>query len=91
MVTLPNEFKPKHGQRSTLDGDIINLDDCELDNRQGASLTIPQPNPLMTRHIRPLYVKADINGVEMKRVLVDNGDGVNILPLQTLKKIDLEI
>ena len=38
-----------------------------------------------------MYVKADINGVEMKRVLVNNGAGVNILPLRTLKKIGLEI
>ena len=36
-----------------------------------------------------MYVKADINGVKIKRVLVNNG--VNILPLQTLKKIGLEI
>ena len=45
----------------------------------------------MTRHIRPLYIKVDINGVEMKIVLVDNGDRVNILPLWTLKKIGLEV
>ena len=54
-------------------------------------MTIPQPSPLMTRYIGPLYIKADFNGVEMKRVLVDNGTGVNILLLRTLKKIDLEI
>ena len=45
----------------------------------------------MTKHIRPLYIKADINGVEMKKVIVDNGANVNILPLRTLKKIGLEI
>ena len=45
----------------------------------------------MTRHFQPLYVKFDINGVEIKRVLVDNGAGVNSLPLRTLKKISLEI
>ena len=45
----------------------------------------------MTRYIWPFYVKVDINGVEMKRVLVDNGADVNILPLRTLKEICLEI
>ena len=74
-----------------MDGDVIAPDDYELDNGQGASLTIPQHDPLMTRHIQPLYVKVDFNGMEMKRVIFDNDAVVNILPLRTLKKINLEI
>ena len=54
-------------------------------------MIIPQPNRIMIKYIRLLYIKANINGIETMRVLVDNGVGVNILPLVTLKKVRLEI
>ena len=56
-----------------------------------ASLIIPQNDKLMTRHIRPLYIKVNINSMEMKRVLIDNEDGVNIMPLATLKKFSIDV
>ena len=33
----------------------------------------------MTRHIRPLYVRAHFNGKPLSKVLVDNGSTVNVL------------
>ncbi|XP_050211729.1 uncharacterized protein LOC126661890 [Mercurialis annua] len=44
----------------------------------------------MTRHIRPLYIKAEVNSVAIGRVLIDNGAGVNILPSRMLKKFGIE-
>ncbi|WCJ31745.1 hypothetical protein M5689_013206 [Euphorbia peplus] len=41
-----------------------------------------KPTPKMTRHIRPLYVKAHIDGKPLSRVLIDNGSAVNIIPLK---------
>ncbi|XP_028080287.1 uncharacterized protein LOC114281895 [Camellia sinensis] len=39
------------------------------------------------RHLRPLYVRAYLDGVLVERVLVDNGAIVNIVPSKTLKAI----
>ena len=39
----------------------------------------------MTRHIRPLYVKAPFNGKSMSKVLVDNGSAVNVMSLRIVE------
>ena len=38
-------------------------------------------------HLKPLFVKAHVNGKEMDRVFVDNGAVFNIMPLRTLRKL----
>ncbi|XP_073138571.1 uncharacterized protein [Henckelia pumila] len=44
----------------------------------------------MTKHIRPLYIKAHVNGHPISRVLIDNGSVVNILPLRVFKNLGKE-
>nr|CAD1842646.1 unnamed protein product [Ananas comosus var. bracteatus] len=39
------------------------------------------------KHNRPLYVQGHVKGVALKRILVDPGSAVNILPLQTLRAL----
>jgi hypothetical protein len=41
----------------------------------------------MTKHLRPLYIKAHIDGKPVSRVLVDNGAAVNILPLRMVRRL----
>ena len=41
----------------------------------------------MTRHIRPLYVRAHINGKPVSKVLVDNGSSLNVMPLRMLRAL----
>ena len=41
----------------------------------------------MTRHIRPLYVRAHFNGKPVSKVLVDNRSVVNEMPLRMLKTL----
>ncbi|KAI5334155.1 hypothetical protein L3X38_024288 [Prunus dulcis] len=41
----------------------------------------------MTRHLRPLFISAIINGVPFKKVLIDEGAAVNILPFKRLEKL----
>lgn len=41
----------------------------------------------MTKHLRPLYIKAHIDGKPVSRVLVDNGATVNILPLRMRRRL----
>ena len=41
----------------------------------------------MTRHIRPLYVRAHFNGKLVSKVLVDNGSIVNVMSLRMLRTL----
>ncbi|BFG25203.1 hypothetical protein CerSpe_114770 [Prunus speciosa] len=41
----------------------------------------------MTKHLRPLFISAKINGVPFKKVLNDGGAIVNILPFKRLEKL----
>ena len=41
----------------------------------------------MTRHIKPLYVRAHFNGKPVSKVLADNGSPVNVMPLRMLKAL----
>ena len=40
-----------------------------------------------TRHIRPLFVRAHFHGKPVSKVLVDNGSGVNVMPLRMLRAL----
>ena len=41
----------------------------------------------MSQHLKPLYIKAHMDGILVNRVLVDNGATVNILPTFMLRKL----
>ena len=41
----------------------------------------------MTQHLKPLYIKAHMNGRPVNKVLVDNGVAINILPYKMLSKL----
>ena len=45
----------------------------------------------MTRHIRPLYLRAHFNGKPVSKVLVDNGSVVNVMPLRMLRALGRNI
>ena len=44
-----------------------------------------------TRHIKPLYVKAHLNGRPVSKVLIDNGSVVNVMPLRILRALGRSI
>lgn len=50
------------------------------------AVIITQPINGLMSHIRPLYVRATLDGVPMPKVLVDNGAAINVLPTSTMKK-----
>ena len=50
-------------------------------------MILEKPTVEMTRHIRPLYVRAHFNGKPVSKVLVDNGSSVNVMPLRMLKAL----
>ena len=41
----------------------------------------------MTRHLKPLYIKALINGKPFSQVFIDKGVVLNVMPIITLKKL----
>ena len=53
----------------------------------------------MTRHIKPLYIRAHLNGRLVSKVLIDNGSMVNVMPWRMLgflgrsisDKIEMEV
>ena len=45
----------------------------------------------MTRHIKPLYVRAHLNGRSMSKVLIDNESTVNVMPLRMLRPLERSI
>ena len=50
-------------------------------------MILEKPTMEMTRHIRPLYVRAHFNGKPMSKVLVDNGSTINVTPLRMLRDL----
>ncbi|GKU89762.1 hypothetical protein SLEP1_g3857 [Rubroshorea leprosula] len=44
-------------------------------------------NESVTRHIKPLYISAHMDGVPVNRVLVDNGAAVNVIPSFILRNL----
>ena len=45
---------------------------------------LEKPSIEMTRHIRPLYIKAHLNGKPISWVFIDDGSAVNVIPFRML-------
>ena len=50
-------------------------------------MILEKPIVEMTRHIRPVNVRAHFNGKSVSNVLVDNGSAVNVMPLRMLRAL----
>lgn len=58
-----------------------------LRKSRASKVILEKPPEEMTKHLRPLYIKAHISGKPVSRVLVDNGAAVNILPLRMVRRL----
>ena len=45
----------------------------------------------MMRHIKPMYVRAHLNGKSVSKVLIDNGSAVNVMSLGMLRALGRSI
>ena len=45
----------------------------------------------MTRHIKPLYIRAHLNCRPVSKVLIDNGSMVNVMSLRMLRALGRNI
>ncbi|KAH7856803.1 hypothetical protein Vadar_005701 [Vaccinium darrowii] len=55
-----------------------------------ASVLFEKPDPLMTQHLRPLYIQGHLDGIPVNRILVDNGSAANLMPRFMLVKLGKE-
>ncbi|KAH7860154.1 hypothetical protein Vadar_010012 [Vaccinium darrowii] len=52
-----------------------------------ASVLFEKPDPLMTQHLRPLYIQGHLDGIPVNRILMDNGSAANLMPHFMLVKL----
>ena len=45
----------------------------------------------MTRHIKPLYIRAHLKGIPVSKVLIDNGSTINVMSLRMLRALGMSI
>ena len=45
----------------------------------------------MTRHIKPLYVRAHLNVRPVSKLLIDNGSAVNVMSLRMVRALGMSI
>ncbi|KAM2704644.1 hypothetical protein EV1_033951 [Malus domestica] len=45
------------------------------------------PNISLANHLKPIYVAAQLEGVPFKRILIDGGAAVNVLPSKQMRKM----
>ena len=64
---------------------ILLADDEECQDT--GKIVFEKPTLFMCQHLKPLYIKAHMDGRPVNRVLVDNGATINILPTSMLRKL----
>ena len=74
-----SKVEEKHSHR------VITIDPSE--GSRARKVILEKPTVEMTRHIEPLYVKAQFNGKPVSKVLVDNGSAINVMPLRMLRTL----
>ena len=68
---------------------MITIDPFE--GNKPRKVILEKPSVEMTRHIRPLYVRAHFDGKLLSKVLVDNGPAVNTIPFRMLRTLGRSI
>ena len=88
-ITLPREFMATTWVQREEDarGEIPILLVEEEKCRDTGKIIFEKPTLAMCQHLKPLYIKAHVDGRPVNRVLVDNGAAVNILPTSMLRKL----
>lgn len=59
------------------------LVDVEAASEDARIMVFNKPSEKMTKHLKPLYIKAHINGKAISRVIVVGRDVLNVMPMTT--------
>ena len=98
-TTLPYFFKLQEMEESLVEVEKEHLPILENPNQRviiidpfegskAQKVILKKPAMGMTRHIRPLYVRAHFNGKLVSKVLVNNGSVVNVMSLRMLRALE---
>ena len=88
-ITLPREFmattwvQREEDARGALPILLAEEEECQ----DTGKIIFEKSTLAMSQHLKPLYIKAHMDGRPVNRVLVDNGATVNILPTSMLRKL----
>ena len=94
-LTLPTIFKSKKVEKDLVDVEGKHPATEEDEGHGGVTIEsseecrphmviLEKPFVQMTRHIRPLFIRAHLNGRLVSKVNIDNGSTINIMPLRML-------
>ncbi|KAL2524906.1 Uncharacterized protein Adt_09960 [Abeliophyllum distichum] len=61
-------------------------DKQEVEIEVAKNVIFRRPTVKLTKHLRPLYVKALVNGIPVAKILIDNGAAINTIPSRMIKK-----
>ncbi|KAM1923698.1 hypothetical protein ACFX15_021571 [Malus domestica] len=50
-------------------------------------MVFSRPSISLANHLKPIYVSAHLEGVPFKRILIDGGAAVNVLPAKQMRKM----
>ena len=101
-LTLPTIFKSKkieedlvkvEWKHPTIEEDVghVRVTIESFEECRPQKVILEKPFVEMTRHIKPLYVRAHLNGRPVSKVLIDNGSTVNVMSLRMLRALGKSI
>ena len=101
-VTLPTIFKSKkaeedlvevEGKHPTIEKDVAHVGVTIESYKEckPQKVILEKTSLEMTRHIKPLYVRAHLNGRPVSKVLIDNGLSINVMSLRMLRALGRSI
>lgn len=81
----------KHSLNRTKALTSLAVDQTSTSNQQAKTVTFTDDDMLAPKpfHNRSLYVEAEMNGVAVKRVMVDPGSAVNLIPMSTVEALGI--
>ena len=68
---------------------VVTIESSE--ERRSQKVRLEKPFVEMMRHIKPLYVRAHLNGKSVSKVLIDNGSAVKVMPSRMLRALRMSI
>ncbi|CAL9004883.1 unnamed protein product [Prunus brigantina] len=86
LIGIPDNYDERPNVLQINDSGL-NGKGLESPKKDTPQVFFTRPARSITRHLRPLFISARINGVPFKNVLIDGGVAVNILPCKRLEKL----
>ncbi|XP_020082161.1 uncharacterized protein LOC109705789 [Ananas comosus] len=89
VYTLSQSFKVEYTEYEEIEEEfVLNVAQLQLEDAKPADTVVfEKPSAIQMRFIRPLFIRALIEGRLVGRVMVDGGAMVNVMPTSFFKKL----